>query len=73
MYTLTLALVALAYLDCLIRTKERPDLPGPRGVPLLGNPSRILPHHGHMPKRYLALERHYGELFTCEEAHLGVI
>ncbi|KAH7917159.1 cytochrome P450, partial [Leucogyrophana mollusca] len=57
-------LAVLAYPDHFIGTKARPDLPGPRGIPLLGNILQILPHRRRMLQCLSELERHYGELFT---------
>ncbi|KAH7920634.1 hypothetical protein BV22DRAFT_1132911 [Leucogyrophana mollusca] len=60
MITLTIALVlltllviaALAYPDRFIGTKARPDLPGPRDVPLLENLFQLLPHRRHDGTRF---------------------
>ncbi|EGO28594.1 putative monooxygenase [Serpula lacrymans var. lacrymans S7.9] len=63
--TISLVVVAaMAYPDRYFGTKSRPDLPGPRGIPLLGNLIQLLPHRKRMLFYLAELEHQYGELFT---------
>lgn len=58
------ALMCCAYPDRYIGTKSRPDLPGPRGLPLIGNLLQMFPHRKRMLHHVHEMEQQYGELFT---------
>ncbi|KAH7903521.1 cytochrome P450 [Hygrophoropsis aurantiaca] len=62
--TIVVVATSIVYPDRLVGTKGRPDLPGPPGIPLLGNLLQLLPHRKQMLLHLSVLEKKYGELFS---------
>lgn len=54
----------LKYPATAFGTKPRHDLPGPRGLPLLGDLLEVYPHRLHILSWITSMGRQYGELFS---------
>ncbi|KAK0224317.1 cytochrome P450, partial [Armillaria fumosa] len=70
----TLALflcLAFKFSDRWIGTKYRPDLPGPRGWPLIGNTILVFRHRNSMLCLLGKLQNSYGPLFTFTMPYWG--
>jgi hypothetical protein len=70
----TLALflyLAFKFNDRWIGTEYRPDLPGPRGWPLIGNIILVFRHRNSMLCLLGKLQNCYGPLFTFTMPHWG--
>lgn len=57
-------IAAVRYPNRCIGTIDRPDLPGPRGAPVVGNLLLVFRARNTMLALLSALERRYGPLFT---------
>lgn len=57
-------IVAARYPNRCIGTFDRSDLPGPRGLPLIGNMLLVFKHKDGMLKFLALMEDKYGPLFT---------
>lgn len=64
LFLLVVVLCMIYYPDRCIGTIARPDLPGPPGLPLIGNLIQLMPHRKRMLRHLGRLESQYGELFT---------
>ena len=58
------ALLCIAYPDRLVATNARPDLPGPRGHPLVGNLLQAIPWQGRILDWFDHLLSNYGPVST---------
>ena len=61
---LSLLLLAIAYPDRYILTRPLPSLPGPRGLPILGNVLHVLPWTGRTLEWLGMLIARYGDVCT---------
>ena len=59
-----LVLVCILYPNRSVGTRQREDLSGPPGLPLLGNLVEILQHRNSVLLYISGLEKRYGELFS---------
>ncbi|KAH9920284.1 cytochrome P450 [Fomitopsis serialis] len=67
----SVALLAYSYPNRCIGTVDRPDLPGPRGLPLIGNLLLVFQNRNGMLKFLDNMEATYGPLFTFTLPSLG--
>ena len=63
-FIILLALTVLWYPDRYVGTYSRQDLPGPKGIPVLGNFLQILPHVKRMIFWMDEMNNKYGPLYT---------
>lgn len=63
--------LAWKYPERSIYTKARPDLPGPRGVPIFGNAFQLFAQRARMIGYLADLEVQYGSLFTFTMPYWG--
>ncbi|KAF8994556.1 cytochrome P450 [Cyathus striatus] len=66
-----LAVLAWRYPDRCIGTHSRPDLPGPKGIPIIGNMLLVFAHRDRMLGLLHKLEANYGPLFTFTLPYWG--
>ena len=61
---LSAVLLFIAYPDRYVTTNPRPDLPGPKGLPVLGNLLQVIPWQYHVLQWFIRLIEAYGPICT---------
>ncbi|KAI0744628.1 cytochrome P450 [Earliella scabrosa] len=61
---LSAVLLFIAYPDRYVTTNPRPDLPGPKGLPVLGNLLQVIPWRYHVLQWFIRLIEAYGPICT---------